>query len=95
MSFIRIAEANNFCVDYDKTRGIYRVSVFEKGHFKEEYRFDAYEDKEVDVKIEKIANKLALIKDRLAHWFSERFFYEDAEAIERFFDKFITWIYQL
>lgn len=47
MSLIRITESDNFIVDYDKYRGMYRVSVFEDGHFKDEFWFDAYEEKEV------------------------------------------------
>lgn len=47
MSLIRISTSDNFIVDYDKDRGMYRVSVFEDGHFQDEYWFDAYEEKEV------------------------------------------------
>ena len=46
MDLIRISESDNFVVDYDKSKGTYRVSVFEDGHFKDEYWFDAYSDKE-------------------------------------------------
>ena len=42
MSFIRIAESDDFIVDYDTSRGMYRVSVFENYHFQDEYWFDAY-----------------------------------------------------
>ena len=44
---IRISESDNFIVDYDKSKGMYRVSVFNSGHFWDEYWFDAYEEKEV------------------------------------------------
>ena len=47
MNLIRIAESNDFIVDYDKDRGMYRVSVFEDFHFQDEFWFDAYEDTEV------------------------------------------------
>ena len=47
MNLIRIAEGNDFVVDYDKDRGMYRVSVFEDCHFKDEFWFDAYEEKEL------------------------------------------------
>ena len=40
---IRISVSDNFIVDYDENRGMYRVSVFNKGHFWNEYWFDAYE----------------------------------------------------
>ena len=44
---IRISESDDFVVDYNKSRGMYRVSVFDDGHFWDEYWFDAYEEKEV------------------------------------------------
>lgn len=47
MNLIRISESDDFIVDYDKDRGMYRVSVFEDYHFQDEYWFDAYEEKEL------------------------------------------------
>ena len=47
MDVVRISDSDNFVVDYDKSRGMYRVSVFEDGHFRDEYWFDCYEDKEL------------------------------------------------
>jgi hypothetical protein len=47
MNLIRISTSDDFVVDYDKDRGMYRVSVFEDCHYKDEYWFDAYEEKEV------------------------------------------------
>ena len=47
MSLIRVAQGNDFIVDYDKDRGMYRVSVFEDNHYQDECWFDAYEEKEV------------------------------------------------
>ena len=47
MSLIRICESDDFNVNYDRERGMYRVSVFEDGHYKDEYWFDAYEEKEL------------------------------------------------
>jgi len=47
MSLIRISESDDFFVDYDRDRGMYRVSVFENNHFKDEYWFDCYEEKEL------------------------------------------------
>ena len=49
MSLIRISESDDWIVDYDKERGMYRVSYFEDCHFKDEYWFDAYEEKEVNM----------------------------------------------
>lgn len=48
MSLIRICESDNWIVDYDKDRGMYRVSHFEDNHFKDECWFDAYEEKEIN-----------------------------------------------
>ena len=47
MSLIRIDVSDDFIVDYDKERGMYRVSYFQDNHFQDEIWFDAYEDKEV------------------------------------------------
>ena len=47
MDVVRICDSDNFVVDYDKSRGMYLVSVFEDGHFKDEYWFDAYEEREL------------------------------------------------
>ena len=49
MSLIRISESSDgWVVDYDRERGMYRVSYFEDGHFKDEHWFDCYEEKELD-----------------------------------------------
>ena len=47
MSLIRISESDDWIVDYDKERGMYRVSYFKDGHFVDELWFDAYEEKEI------------------------------------------------
>lgn len=47
MSLLRISESDDWMVDYDRERGMYRVSYFEDGHFVDEHWFDAFEDKEV------------------------------------------------
>ena len=47
MSLIRISESENFIVDYDRERGMYRVSVFNDNHFRDEYWFDCYEEREL------------------------------------------------
>lgn len=46
MSLIRISESDDWIVDYDRERGMYRVSHFEDGHFKDEHWFDCFEEKE-------------------------------------------------
>ena len=48
MSLIRILESEDFFVNYDTDRGMYRVSYFEDNHFVDECWFDAYEEKELD-----------------------------------------------
>lgn len=47
MSLIRISESEDFFVDYDRDRGMYRVSVCKDNGYNNEYWFDAYEEKEV------------------------------------------------
>lgn len=42
MALIRICESDDWFVDYDKERGMYRVSYFEDNHFKDECWFDEY-----------------------------------------------------
>lgn len=54
MSLIRISESDNWIIDYDRERGMYRVSYFEDYHFKDEYWFDCFEEKEVTNKTELI-----------------------------------------
>ena len=46
MFLTRVAVSDNFMVDYDRDRGMYRVSIFEDGHYKDEFWFDAYGEKE-------------------------------------------------
>lgn len=58
MDLARILENEDWVVDYDKGRGMYRVSKFEDYHFKDEIWFDAYEDKKINEDIHKIAKDL-------------------------------------
>lgn len=46
-NLIRISISNDWIVDYDRSRGMYRVSYFQDNHFVDEHWFDAYEEKEV------------------------------------------------
>lgn len=43
MSLIEIANSDDFIVDYDPDRGMYRVRIFKDRHFWDEFWFDAYE----------------------------------------------------
>ena len=44
MGLFRISENDNFIVDYDKDRSMYRVSVFIGNHFLDEYWFSEKTD---------------------------------------------------
>lgn len=46
MSLIRISVSDDWIVEYDRERGMYRVSYFEDCHFVDECWFDAFEEKE-------------------------------------------------
>ena len=48
MGLIRISESDNWIVDYDRERRMYRVTIFEDGHFSDEFWFNEYKGKEVD-----------------------------------------------
>lgn len=61
---IRIYETDDFIVDYDKYRRMYRVSIFKDHHFWDEFWFDAYEEKEIDDRIEKIIDKSESIEKK-------------------------------
>jgi hypothetical protein len=68
----RIDISDNFIVDYDKSRGMYRVSVFDDGHFWDEFWFDAYEEREVGVN-----------KQELIDWLlGEKYIYVDENSTE-------------
>ena len=43
---IRISENDDWVIDYDPERKMYRVSKFEDYHFKDEYWFEAYKETE-------------------------------------------------
>lgn len=39
----KIAETEDFIIEYDKTRGMYRVSYFQGNHFVDDVIFDEYQ----------------------------------------------------
>lgn len=39
---IRICDSDEVVVDYDRSTGKYRVSLFKDGHFQDEWWFDEY-----------------------------------------------------
>lgn len=47
MDIVTISYTDDWIVDYDKSRGMYRVSYFQDNHFVDEHWFGAYEEKEV------------------------------------------------
>lgn len=47
MSLIRISEGQDFTVDYDRERGMYRVGILKNGECVESYWFDCYEEREL------------------------------------------------
>lgn len=47
MDVVTISYTDDWVIDYDKSRGMYRVSYFQDNHFVDEHWFDAYEEKEV------------------------------------------------
>lgn len=44
MGFVRIAEYNNWIIDYNDDINMYRVSYFENNHFQDECLFFAYDN---------------------------------------------------
>ena len=47
MDVVIILDTDDCIIDYDKDQKMYRVSIFEDNHFKDEYWFDAYVDDEI------------------------------------------------
>lgn len=70
MSLIRILEGYNWIVDYDRERGMYRVSYFEDGHFVDELWFDCCEERELS------SNEIML------HFYWKSFIRGAAELVE-------------
>lgn len=73
MDLIRISESDDWFVDYDKERGMYRVSYFEDNHFKDECWFDCYEEKELGVIFPQTIGDITFYsKDELFEWVEEQ-----------------------
>lgn len=63
MDVVRTHESDDFVVDYDRSRGMYRVTIFKDSHFWDEVWFDAYEEKEhFIIDFSKCASSEELIK---------------------------------
>ena len=59
---ITISVSDDWVVDYDKSRGMYRVSYFQDNHFVDEHWFDAYEKKENDKCLSEALKNLELVE---------------------------------
>lgn len=103
MDVIRIVDSDDFVVDYDKSRGMYRVSVFKDNHFADEIWFDSYEEKEMDDRIEKIIGYLENVKQNLKNFLDGGIIMNgyrekrmlDANLTKHLFDKLIEHIKEL
>lgn len=62
MSFVRVAEYDNWKIDYDDYTNMYRVTYFENSHFKNECLFFGYDNKKNYVVLEeqKMSDKEAI-----------------------------------
>ena len=58
MDLIRICESDNWFVDYDRERGMYRVSYFEDNHFKDECWFDEYKEATEGETLQQVLNEI-------------------------------------
>ena len=83
-----VFNSEDFIVDYNKSGKMYRVSVFEDCHFKDEFWFDAYEEKELEIQ-----NK-AVDFSYLHNWFIDSVGTEEPvwtnDHIEELLDGFIV-----
>lgn len=97
MDAVTISESDDWIVDYDRSRGMYRVSYFQDNHFVDEHWFDAFEDKEVDDRIEKIIEKLEDNKVNFKHGLSRgrMKFSLSANGMEYYLNLLIDWIKNL
>lgn len=95
--FVRILETDEWVVDYDKEKRKYRVSYFEEFHFCDEIWFDAYEEKEVDDRINKIVEKLECNKVSFKNGLSRgrMKLTLDAKGMEYYLNLLIDWIKEL
>ena len=95
MDVVTISYIDDWVVDYDKSRGMYRVSYFQDNHFVDEIWFDSYEDKEVDDRIEKIIDRLEELKVNFKEGLTKRRKALDANGMWNFLDRLIIEIKKL
>ena len=93
MDVVRTHDSDDFVVDYDKSRGMYRVTIFQDNHFKDECWFDAYEEKEVNNKIDKVVNTLERHKLNFKEYFSKnKRMCLGSSGLDYYFENLINWI---
>lgn len=68
MKLIRIFENDNFIIDYDKNNGVYRASIFNDGHFVDEYLFEEGKDKEVPMPIVRLKDFGSCLDSNYGWW---------------------------
>lgn len=90
MNLLRISESDDWIVDYDRERGMYRVSYFEDNHFRDELWFDCFEEKEVTNKTELIG-LIELLKKNSKDVLGEHK-YVSGEQFRYILDKIIEFI---
>lgn len=94
MDVVRILDNDDWIVEYDRSRGMYRVSKFEDNHFVDECWFDAYEEKEVDDRVNKIIDRLEKLKINFKKGLSKKRVLDD-KGMEYFLNRLITEIKEL
>lgn len=90
---IEILNKDEWTVQYDKENNRYRVSYFEEFHFCDEIWFDAFEDKEIDDKVDKIIEKLECNKKVFVRDFPHRKM--TINGFVAYIDLLIDWIKDL
>lgn len=91
---IQISIGSNHIVYYDRTKGMYIVSLIDdNGNAENEIAFDAYEEKEISNKTELIGY-LSLIKDRMMCALGNHK-YLNAHLFENVMDRIIKKIYEM
>lgn len=93
--FVRILESDDWIIDYCKETNRYRVSYFEDNHFVDDILFDAYEEKEIDNRINEIIDYLEVLKLRFKIKMTKQRLYFDANSLEYLINLLINWIKEL
>ena len=90
MALIRISVSDDWIVDYDKERGMYRVSYFQDNHFVDEHWFDAYEEKELDMNFPQTIGDITYYnKAELFEWVENQQKINDKRIYDHIWDMYI------